>query len=302
MIARRPLLVANPSAGSFRGGKALGRFLESYRGRFPGGKILLSLPEAPPQDFFASYSDRDLLVLYGGDGSVHRILQLRPPSALPILVFPGGTGNVLASFLGTKKFIRTPDLLWESLSEATQRPFRPGLAGRRRFVLMAGGGWDGHALKFIRGKDMLGPLAYYTAGLRSLLSRDLPAFSLTLHLNDGQRIDLDDVRWCLASRIAPYFGPFRSPQDMSPDSDTLHVTIVRRRRLGIITTFAGFLPGLSSVLPPCSYRVKNVVMSQNGSKNPPFQADGEAIPSPAILEIAPEVVSFLSFREKPQIT
>ena len=297
MIFRRPLLIANPGAGPRRRRAAFAPLLDSFMARFPEGLVLRSLPELSTENFFDRYSDRDLLVVYGGDGTVHRILGLSPPSQLPLLVLPGGTGNVLSRYLGIPPLLTHPDTLWDRLPRAGLLRVRPGLAGSRPFLLMAGAGWDGLAVRRIRGKFLLGSLSYYLAGLASLLSSDLPTFSLTLTLENGHQVTRTAVRWCLASRLPPYLGPFRSFPDDRPDLPHLNLTLVCGGRWGIVTAFAGLLPGAPVWMRPFALKVREVVFhpSPEGGEIP-FQADGEAIASAPRLALAGSVLSLLSFR------
>ena len=302
MIFRRPLLIANPGAGSRRRRAALGPLLDSFMAKFPEGLVLRSLPESPPENFFDRYSDRDLLVVYGGDGTVHRVLGLSPPSELPILVLPGGTGNVLSRYLAIPPFLSNPDILWERLPRAGVLRVRPGLAGSRPFLLMAGAGWDGLAVRRITGKFLLGSLSYYLAGLASLLSPDLPTFSLTLTLENGHQVTRTSVRWCLASRLPPYLGPFRAFPDDRPDLPRINLTLVCGGRWKIVTAFAGLLPGAPGWIRPFSLKVREVVFHPTARGGEiPFQADGEAIASAGRLALSGSVLSLLSFRPVDQI-
>ncbi|MCL4485714.1 MAG: hypothetical protein M1537_05165 [Nitrospirae bacterium] len=297
MNFRRPLLVVNFGAGSRRRRAGLSLLLDSFADRFPEGIILPSLPASSLSPFFDRYADRDLLAVYGGDGSVHRAAGLFPPSSLPILVLPGGTGNVLARYLGTPPVFPSPASLWEELPRAGRLFLRPGMAGLRPFLLMAGAGWDGLAVRLVLGKSRLGSLAYYLAGLSSLLSRSLPRFSVTLTLEDGREISQTNVRWCLASRLPPYLGPFRTPGPDRPDSSLLHLTLVCGGRGNIVSAFAGLLPGAPEFLRPRSFKVREVVFHPSpGGGEIPFQADGEVLPSVPKVATSRSLLSFLCFR------
>jgi diacylglycerol kinase family enzyme len=292
MIFRRPLLVANPYAGPPRRKRALAALLESFSRRFPEGIVISSLPETA----LDLPKDRDLLAIYGGDGTVHRVAGLSPPPSLPLLVLPGGTGNVLARHLGLTPSRYSPDSLWDQLPLAQPYPVRPGRLGSRPFVLMAGAGWDGLAVRRVTGKRLLGSLAYYRAGLSALLSRDLPRFSVTLTLPDGKKLRKDDVRWCLASRLPPYLGPFRTPMEERPDSPLIQVTLVCGHRAGIVGAFAGLLPGVPTLLRPFSLTVRTVAFRETPEGGPiPFQADGEAISPSLSLGTGDEILTFLRF-------
>jgi diacylglycerol kinase (ATP) len=78
------------------------------------------------------------LVAIGGDGTVSALLNEQP--SVPVTVFPAGTENLVAQHFGLD---RNPEVLADMI--AGGRSFRVdlGLVGERRFLLMAGFGFDG---------------------------------------------------------------------------------------------------------------------------------------------------------------
>jgi len=290
----RPLLIANPHAGPWWRKKAGRSFLSSYLCRFPDGRVLESSPEIDDRNFLEKALDgTDLLVVYGGDGTVHRIIQSPLPPTLPILVAPGGTGNVLARYL---RIPSSPGVLFNRLSEAVLLGIRPGTAGNRLFLIMAGAGWDGLAARNVPGKGLLGPLSYYGAGILALLSPGLPVFRVRIDTPEHTPRVFEDVRWCLASRLPPYFGPFAVRTQEGAGQESLTVTLVRGNRLGIPRAFLSFLPGGSFVRPSFQCRTTGITLSPLSSPDVPLQADGEILPFSPRIGISERILSLVSFR------
>jgi diacylglycerol kinase family enzyme len=299
ILPERPLLVVNPVAGPWWRRRELPGLLESFRRRFPRGKILETSLSEPALSREAIPAGTDLLVVKGGDGTVHRIVQRPLPSGLPILVLPGGTGNVLARFLGVPP---APEEIWNQLPNSRICRIRPGRVGQRLFLIMAGIGWDGHAADIVSGKWLLGPVAYYMAGLRALLSPGLPRFSVRITTSTGGQKSFDNVLWCLASRLPPYIGPFSVQTRETPDQDTLTVTLISGSRLGIPLAFASFLPGVPPLLSGTQFQAHSLAIFSHvehsrasASAEIPIQADGESVPFSPTISVSCDSLPFLYY-------
>jgi diacylglycerol kinase (ATP) len=117
----------------------------------------------------ASGDDADVVLLFGGDGTVHRHLGQLVRLGLPVLVVPAGSGNDFARALGLRRVrdslaawrrfcggagdARTIDLgVISPLESASESPFdklRAGSAphGSRYFCCVAGVGLDGEVAR-----------------------------------------------------------------------------------------------------------------------------------------------------------
>ncbi len=298
-LPERPLLAVNPVAGPWWRRRELPDLLESFRRRFPRGKVLVTSRSGPALSREAIPADTDLLVVKGGDGTVHRIIQDPLPSGLPVLVLPGGTGNVLSRFLNVPP---APEEIWTQLRNSRICRIRPGKVGQRLFLIMAGIGWDGHAADNVSGKWLLGPVAYYMAGFRALLSPGLPRFSVRITTPTGAERSFDHVLWCLASRLPPYIGPFSVQTRETPDQDTLTVTLISGSRLGIPLAFASFLPGVPPFIGGIQFQAHSLTISSSpdpsrasASEEIPIQADGESVPFSPTISVSCDSLSFLYF-------
>ena len=301
MTPTRPVLLVNPRAGPTRARRRIPLLEKAFLGAFPQGRILPTIPGP------ADLRESDLLVVYGGDGTLARLLSLPPPPDLPVLLLPGGTGNVLSRYLAVPFDPGRPGEIFSRLGRARPRVFAPGMADSVRFCLMAGAGWDGVAAQKVRGKSRLGPLSYYLAGLAATLSGSLPRIGLKIRGEEGREILREGVVWALVSRLPPYFGPFRVAGAGRSAETPFMVTLIRRSGLRVPGAFLEMLPGAPSGLFSERFPAREVELLSPPLPRPhepsgspldqvPCQADGEAIPSFSRVRLSRETLTLLSFR------
>lgn len=94
--------------------------------------------------WIADYADSRTIrcvVAAGGDGTVADLVNRHP--GLPIAVLPLGTENLIARYLG---LTRAGEVLANLIQANRQHRIDVGLAGERKFLLMAGVGIDGEVV------------------------------------------------------------------------------------------------------------------------------------------------------------
>jgi len=175
-------IIANPIAG---GGRAY-QSLRRYVGQWPhpewepellltnscnhAGLLAQELLRCPP----------DLLAVCGGDGTVNEVASHVPNPPFPVAVLPAGTANVLARELGLP--LDPVQALKIALGRAVRRvdlgELGPG--SRRRFLFVAGIGFDAYAVSRTRLdlKKKIGMAAYVVAIVDCLLSYSFPEFKV----------------------------------------------------------------------------------------------------------------------------
>lgn len=175
MAARpRVLLIHNPAAGRARAERVaavvacLARrgFAVSLRATERAGHAAQLAAEA---------GDADIIIAAGGDGTVNEIAGGLGDPAPAIAVLPLGTANVLAAELGMSA---EPERFVASLAAGRCVVTRPGLMNGRRFLLMAGIGFDAAVVAAVspackrwlgKGAYGLAALGVWLAGRRSAL-------------------------------------------------------------------------------------------------------------------------------------
>ena len=124
----------------------------------------------------------DLVLIWGGDGTAQRCLDVLAGSKVTVALLPAGTANLLAGNLGV------PSGLEEALDVAlngTRRRIDVGVVNGERFAIMAGAGLDALTMKEADGpmKDHFGRLAYVWTGAKATQPR-APKVSVTV---DGKK-------------------------------------------------------------------------------------------------------------------
>lgn len=200
-------LIYNPNAGKLRRHP---RLVEAALRRMDEhGHKVTPRPTSGPGDATVIAkecldSGADLILAAGGDGTINEVANGMIGSAVPLGIIPAGTANVLAMEMRLGgNAMRGASLLRE------MEPVRIG-AGlvsemdgtpRRHFLLMAGAGLDAHIVASLNPglKNMLGKVAYWSAGFSSLLRRleELDAKSMDARVR---------CSFALASRVRNYGG------------------------------------------------------------------------------------------------
>lgn len=117
----------------------------------------------------AAASGVDLVLSYGGDGTVMEVAEGLMGSNTPMAILPGGTANLMSHELGIPK-----DLAGAARTAVSEnsmiREVDMGLAGERYFILRVGIGFAGEKVKQTDRelKDRFGLMAYTIGALKAL--------------------------------------------------------------------------------------------------------------------------------------
>jgi diacylglycerol kinase (ATP) len=122
----------------------------------------------------------DLLLVYGGDGTIHQVIQQVAGKGVRLAVLPAGTANVLARELGIPFDL---DEAVEVAAEGRVRRISLGQSGDRYFHLMAGIGLDAFIVRNVKSgaKKALGEGAFWLLGFSAFLRYRLDEFELELN-------------------------------------------------------------------------------------------------------------------------
>jgi YegS/Rv2252/BmrU family lipid kinase len=123
--------------------------------------------------------EKELLIICGGDGTIHSVLPDAVKAKVPVGILPAGTANVLARELGIPKNL---DAAINILGSGRTKVLRLGKANDRYFHLMAGIGADGYIINQVglSLKRFLGVAAFYVTGLSKFWSYPLRPFQVDL--------------------------------------------------------------------------------------------------------------------------
>jgi diacylglycerol kinase family enzyme len=164
------------------------------------------------------------------------------------------------------------------------RPIALGAANGRRFILMAGAGFDAHVVQQVSVpmKRWLGKGAYIASTLSQLFAFGFPTYE----------VRADNQTWRAASVIVAnarfYGGRFLCAPKARLESDSLQVCMFERRgRLAVLGYALALLTGRLPRL--ASYRVVEARRIEvRGTPGEPLQGDGDIIGAlDASIEILP---------------
>lgn len=166
----------------------------------------------------------DVVVAWGGDGTVMACVTGMAGTGIPLAIVAGGTGNLLARNLDI------PLDLAEGAGVAAhgaRRRIDVGALGERRFAVMAGIGFDAAMLRDAseESKARIGPVAYVASGLRHLTTR---RFDVTVTVDDEAPMRRR-ARTVLVGNVGKLQGGLPVLPDAVPDDGVLDVVVISPR-------------------------------------------------------------------------
>ena len=252
----------------------------------------------------------DVVVGFGGDGTLNEVATGIAGTDTALGVLPGGSTNVFARTLGMPNDpVEAVELLANGIDTADLRPIGLGQVNGRYFCFHTGIGYDAAVVTKVeqRGslKRWLGHPLFISAGVSTWLwgyDRRHPHFSLR---GDGGP-DVPDGYFTVVLNTNPYTYLGNRPLDLSPaatlDRGLVAITFTTMKASAILTSLAGALRGGGvKDAPHLDVRtdVKNLIVEHDTPF--PYQVDGDALGTTNRLEFAhvPDAVK-LVFPTKPE--
>ncbi len=166
----------------------------------------------------------DLLLLWGGDGTIQRSIDALAGSAVTVGVIPAGTANLLATNLGIPTDL--PAALDIAL-EGRRRTLDLGVINGERFAVMAGAGFDAIMMKGARRglKDRFGRLAYVWTGTRATAVEPV---NMSIQV-DGANWFKAEASCLLLGNMGTLTGGLTAFPDARPDDGLLEIGVVTAR-------------------------------------------------------------------------
>ncbi|MBN2321482.1 MAG: diacylglycerol kinase family lipid kinase [Acidobacteria bacterium] len=270
----KAVIIANPKAGRGKAYSAVRRYVRDWKNRDwdveilategPGhaGVMALELAENPP----------DLLAVCGGDGTVNEVASSISSPPFPVAVLPAGTANVIARELKLPlNPVRALDIgLKRSIRKVDLGELGPG--ARRRFVFVAGIGFDAYVAANVKSawKTKFGMGAYAAEILRGLQTYPFREFQVVV--NDQAYT----ATGCLAANAKSYGGGLRFCPQADMQDGLLDILIIQgRSRIKL----ARFLLRAWMGRPKrnnWTHRIRTDKLTVDGPAGIPVQADGES--------------------------
>ena len=237
---------------------------------------------------------QDLLLVFGGDGTLNEAINGMIGSKAVIGQIPGGTANVLAceTGMGTnpeKAAARINSLIPTRV--AAGRLTATGLDAPRHFLLMCGGGVDARIASDVdaRVKARFGKLAYWLAGFAQL-ARPIEEFEVTA---GGKTIR---ASFALASRVRNYGGDLNIARNISlVDPRYECVFFEGSSGLKYLGYLCGVLLGRTAAMRGVTVmHADSYVLTSPSNKQILLQSDGEITGQlPATIDMVPNAINLL---------
>ncbi|MFP1682408.1 diacylglycerol/lipid kinase family protein [Alloalcanivorax sp. C16-1] len=278
-------VIFNPTAG---GGRAR-RLRQFVRALEQGGARVRLYHTRAPGDatryLNALQSQGECVVAAGGDGTTNDVINgLNPGVALAL--FPIGTANVLARELNLP---RKPEEAARVVLEGRTLNITPALLNGRRFLVMAGVGYDAWVVDQVDliAKRRIGKLAYALSMLRQVFRYGEVRYRVTV---DGRPLD------CFSAVISNgryYGGSFILSRQANLSRRSVQVLLFQRPgRLFLLRCLAALLLGrMERVDGVASLSAERVTVTAPGLE--PVQTDGDPagfLPAEIELEAEPVAV------------
>jgi len=267
-MPKNALLVYNPVAG--RSALAESR-LAQVTERLEAVGIVSELHVAHPDhrgEIEQKLKDKSLLIVCGGDGTIHSVLPDAVKAKVPLGILPAGTANVLARELGISTTIEGAI---STLGKGRKRVLRLGMANGRYFHLMAGIGADGYIINRVglSLKRFLGVAAFWVTGLSKFWSYPLRPFQVDLGHSSHT------ATFAVISNSRYYGGHLLLAPHASVFEDTLDVCLfTSRNHLRFLSYLWGSLKGKHLGYPDVIYE-KVDQLEVSGDESVHVQLDGE---------------------------
>lgn len=278
------LLIANPTAG----GDALTKIRRAQaaferRGCTVELVLTSARGDAERAAAIAKTQGYDRIVAAGGDGTLNEAINGLAPATLPLAFIPLGTVNVLALELGIPFNL---DAACAVALDGQPQPVSIGRAGERKFLLMAGIGFDADVVRRVnsRLKRRIGRFAYVVAAVAALVRWRAPQLRVTLA--DGTRESACNV---IVGNGRLYGGRFSLTPGARLHEQEFEVLLLRRPgRLALLRV--ALCAALNRPIRPTDGRLlRTAQLTIDGQA--PVQVDGDDLGDlPLDFEILPDAI------------
>jgi diacylglycerol kinase (ATP) len=163
----------------------------------------------------------DLIFVWGGDGTVQRVIDAVAGAPVALAILPAGTANLFATNLGIPKDLEEAVTIGLN---GSRRQLDVGLMNGEHFAVMAGTGLDALMIRDADAglKDAIGRVAYVWTGAKNVRQRPVK-----------MRIKVDGATWfkgeascLLVGNVGNVIGGISAFPDARPDDGRLNIGVV----------------------------------------------------------------------------
>lgn len=222
------------------------------------------------------------VVAAGGDGTA-ALLANRLPSAVPLVIFPLGTANLLAKYLKIRRNIKQVVAIIE---EGQMVSLDAGLANGQFFLVVTSCGFDAEVVRKLHKsrKGHISYLSYITPILRVFWKYNYPTLQITF--DNGQR--MDSVRWAFIQNIPRYAMNLSIVDQANPFDGQLDCCTFRSGGMlaGLYYFFCCLFGVQNRIGSARFFQFKSMTISTEGAVH--YQVDGDPGGQlPLTIEVVP---------------
>ena len=228
----------------------------------------------------------DVVVAFGGDGTVAEVASGLVGTAVPLAIVPGGTANVVSMELGIPaQFGAALDLMCRA--PLTTRAVDMGQVDNQYFLLRASTGLEA---QMVAGadralKDRLGTLAYAISAMRALAEPQKVRYRFEV---DGAILEEEGVACIIANSGNLGMAGLRLAADVSVSDGLLDVFVVNDATLPALWAMAASVLGQT---PPAQGAIRHLQAASilvDATPASQMQCDGEMIgDTPKRIRVVP---------------
>jgi diacylglycerol kinase (ATP) len=175
----------------------------------------------------------DVVVVYGGDGTVMEVTSGLIGSNIPLAILPGGSANVMAGELTIPKDLKEAcKLICEG--PAKFRTIDVGQFDKRYFMVEMSLGFEAAIMKGTKraSKNKLGRFAYLFSAIAALKTVTRVRYDLTI---DGQEDTVEGLTCIVANAGQVGLTDVSLDRHIDVSDGLLDVVVVRKANLGLLT-------------------------------------------------------------------
>jgi diacylglycerol kinase (ATP) len=228
----------------------------------------------------------DIVVAFGGDGTVVEVASGLIGTQIPLGILPGGTSNMMSRAFGIPQDLESAAALIANASAHLTYPVYLGKAGEHYFQQLIGIGMEAQIVEGAdrAAKDRFGFFAYILAGLRALGTPQNAHYRI--ELDDGQVVEEEGVT-CLVAKVGNLGIPAleSSPTTADADAPLMDIVVIHQADLPSLLSLAGaVVSGNENPDKLKHWQAHRVTVSSDPAQT--IQADGELIgKTPISVEI-----------------
>jgi diacylglycerol kinase family enzyme len=282
---RRALLIYNPASGRRRHPRLLAKILDGLRS---GGIQAEPVATGGRQHATSLARDAarrglDLVIAYGGDGTVRETATGLLGTSVPLGVLPGGTTNVVAAAFGLP---RDPVRAARVLGSLEPRSVDVGICGGHPFLMQASSGFESYMMArlSVALKTRLGLAGPLLQALPKVFRYTFPVLQLVA---DGRELHATGAIVC---NISEFGGSYRvAPGGRFDDGELELVLFHGRTPLAVVSFCVDLVRGVQA-----RRRDVEIMAARNvrfvGPAGTLVQIDGDVVPDPHPIDVglAPE--------------